>query len=83
MNGSSDELARFFHEVVLVIGGVFALHPVKDRAVRTLARGLERAYRRAELGRATTRQEAKARAITPHPAIARLLRLARPRRELP
>jgi len=67
-----DPLASLFREVVLVIGGVFAVRGTDDETIRRVAGGLERAYRRARglpVDRTTRTTPA------PHPAIAALLRL--------
>ncbi len=67
----SGALTALFREVVLVLGGVFAVRATDDETVRQVAAGLERAWRRAQ---------SKARPTSdgptvPHPAIAALLRL--------
>ena len=67
-----DELTELFKEVVLVLGGAFAVHPVRDELVRAITRGLEGVYQRA------ARRRARATAAVPHPMIARLLRMTRP-----
>lgn len=72
MNSKADEVASLFQEIVLVLGGVFAMHPVTDEAVQRIARGLERAYRRPR--QSDERPDSPAR---PHPALRRLLQLAR------
>ena len=64
-----DGLTELFKEVVLVLGGAFAVHPVRDEVVRAIARGLEGVYRRA------ARRQARAAAAAPHPAITRLLHI--------
>ena len=67
-----DDQARLFREVVLVLGGVFAVQGTDDETVRRVAAGLERVYRRARQNqRSTTANQA----LAPHPAIAALLRL--------
>lgn len=66
-----DPLASLFREVVLVLGGVFAVRGTDDETVRRVARGLERAWRRAR-GIPT---EPAPGTLAPHPAIAELLRL--------
>ena len=66
-----EDQARLFREVVLVLGGVFAVQGTDDETIHRVAAGLERVYRRARQNqRATTSQ-----ALAPHPAIAGLLRL--------
>ena len=72
-----DDLPELFREIVLILGGAFAAHPVRDELVRAIARGLESAYRRAALRRA------RAAAAVPHPAISRLLRITPPGRRTP
>lgn len=69
MNASNDDrLAQFFQEVLLVLGGVFALQPTNDATVWQVTRGLEHAYRRARRQTATPNRRTAA-----HPAISRLL----------
>lgn len=64
-------LTALFREVVLVLGGVFAVRGTDDETVRQVAAGLEWAWRRA---RSKTRSNTDGRPA-PHPAIAALLRL--------
>ncbi len=73
----TNELSELFREVVLVLGGVFAVRGTDDETICQVARGLERAYRRAIRKRSTTGAAAAAAApgAVPHPAIAGLLRL--------
>ncbi len=42
-----DDQARLFREVVLVLGGVFAVQGTDDETIRRVATGLECVYRRA------------------------------------
>ncbi len=63
-----DDQAQLFHEVVLVLGGVFAVQGTDDETIRRVASGLQRVYRRA-------RHKQRAATLTPHPAIAALLHL--------
>ena len=67
-----DALASLFREVVLVLGGVFAVRGTDDETVRRVARGLDRAYRRA---RGIPAEPGPTPNLAPHPAIATLLRL--------
>ncbi len=67
-----DPLASLFRDVVLVLGGVFAVRGTDDETVRRVARGLDRAWRRA---RGVPSDSAAPTTLTPHPAIAELLRL--------
>ena len=67
-----DPLASLFREVVLVLGGVFAVRGTDDETVRRVARGLGRAWRRA---RGVSADPAAPTTLAPHPAIAELLRL--------
>jgi len=67
-----DPLAVLFRDVVLVIGGVFAVQGTDDETVERVARGLERAYHRARGPGQPTPSPPK---LVPHPAIAALLRL--------
>jgi hypothetical protein len=71
-NRDPDALARLFRDVVLVLGGVFAVEGTDDRTIRRVAAGLERVYERA---RRETAPNPKRPALSPHPAIAGLLRL--------
>lgn len=66
-----DPLASLFRDVVLVLGGVFAVRGTDDETIRRVATGLESAYRRARRDQA----QARRRALVPHPAIEALLRL--------
>ncbi|PID38739.1 MAG: hypothetical protein CSB49_04035 [Proteobacteria bacterium] len=67
-----DDQARLFREVVLVLGGVFAVQKTDDETIRRVAAGLERVYRRA---RQNQRSTTSSQALAPHPAIAGLLRI--------
>ncbi len=67
-----DPLASLFRDVVLVLGGVFAVRGTDDETIRRIARGLERAYHRA---RGADAERASTTTLAPHPAIAALLRL--------
>ncbi|TNF24089.1 MAG: hypothetical protein EP329_25885 [Deltaproteobacteria bacterium] len=68
---SRDPLASMFREVVLVLGGVFAVQGTDDETIRRVAAGLERAYRRARGVPLAT-----AAGVQRHPAIVSLLDLA-------
>ena len=67
----SGAMTALFREVVLVLGGVFAVRGTDDETVRQAAAGLERAWRRAR-GKARPSTDGH---TVPHPAIAALLRL--------
>ena len=67
-----DPLASLFRDVVLVLGGVFAVRGTDDETVRRVARGLDRAYRRA---RGIPAEPAPTPNLAPHPEISALLRL--------
>ena len=67
-----DNQARLFREVVLVLGGVFAVQGTDDETIRRVATGLERVYRRA---RQNSESTTASQSLAPHPAIAALLRL--------
>lgn len=71
MDSDQDKMTAFFREVVLVLGGVFAVQGVDDETVQRAADGLERAWRRA---RGKTRQGADGHTV-PNPALSALLRL--------
>lgn len=66
-----DQIASLFREIVLVLGGVFAVKRTDDETVRRVAHGLYRAWRRAR----GIPGELTPQTITPHPVIADLLRL--------
>ena len=66
-----DPLAQLFREVVLVLGGVFAVQGTDDETIRNVAAGLESVWRRSR----TRRTRSHAARLAPHPAIAALLRL--------
>ena len=68
-----EPLAALFRDVVLVLGGVFAIQGTDDETVKRVAAGLERVYRRAR--HSTPTREASPPRLDPHPAIADLLRL--------
>ncbi len=68
-----DALRQLFRETVLVLGGVFAVRGTDDETIRRVSTGLERVYERARRTPGAARGNAMLR---PHPAIARLLRLA-------
>jgi len=69
---TQDDVTRLFREVVLVLGGVFAVEGTDDRTVRRVATGLERVYQRARHQPQVPKPNAP---LAPHPAIAALLRL--------
>ena len=69
---AEDEVARLFREVVLVLGGVFAVQGTDDETIRRVAVGLEGAYRRA---RSRDPQATRHARRAPHPAIVALLSL--------
>ena len=66
-----DPLTALFRDVVLVIGGVFAVQGTDDETVRRVARGLDRAWRRAR----GLDEPAPPTKLARHPAIVALLRL--------
>ena len=72
---TQDDVARLFRDVVLVLGGVFAVEGTDDRTIRRVATGLERVYQRA---RCKGREPRPRAAMAPHPAIAALLQLTEP-----
>ena len=76
-----EPAAELFRDVVLVLGGVFAVRGTDDETVEQVAQGLERAYRRARLRRRSSRRQHHA--LAPHPSIAALLRLSRRRASQP
>lgn len=64
------EVKQVLQEVVLVLGGVFAVHVTDDAAMRQVADGIENVYERAM----TRRRRARLSARRPHPAFEQLLR---------
>jgi hypothetical protein len=72
----AEELDRFFREVVLCLGGIFAVREAEDDLVWQVTKSLERLY---ESARARLRDEPDGgadlphRRPQPHPAIAELL----------
>jgi hypothetical protein len=68
-----DAMSALFRKIVLVLGGVFAIDGTPDATIARAAAGLERAWLRAL--RTTEATAAPPRRLTPHPDIARLLRL--------
>ncbi len=77
MTRPTDELSELFRDVVLVLGGVFAVRKTDDETVCQIARGLDCAYRRARGKRSgrTAPLPHRAPDLAPHPAIEGLLRL--------
>jgi len=69
-----DPVAELFREVVLVLGGAFAVRGTDDETICQVARGLERVYRRAR-EKTTPAAAGGGPARVPHPAITALLRL--------
>lgn len=67
-------MAQLFREIVLVLGGVFAVHGTDTEMVEQVARGLESVYRRAS--HAHQEKSTPRCRLSPHPAIAKLLHLA-------
>ncbi len=75
-NPLPDELAQLFRDVVLVLGGVFAVRRTDDETIWQVARGLERVYRRAcARGASAAGAPAASGSASPHPAILGLLHL--------
>ena len=74
---TATELDRMFREVVLVLGGVFAVRRTDNETICQIARGLERIYRRSRRKKTAGRKPTSApppKALA-HPAIAGLLQL--------
>lgn len=71
----NEPVSQLFREVVLVLGGVFAVRGTDDETICQIARGLERAYRRARRASAPDSHATAKPSLSPHPAIAGLLRL--------
>ena len=70
------ELDRFFREVVLCLGGIFAVRDCEDDLVRQVTRSLGHVYRRNRqrlIGRHPGRGEPIRRPLAPHPAVEELL----------
>ena len=75
-----DDLPRLFRDVVLVLGGVFAVEGTDDRTIRRVAAGLRRVYERMRPAAAPNR---KPPTFAPHPEMARLLCLTESRADEP
>lgn len=70
------EIDRFFREVVLCLGGIFAVRDCQDDLVRQVTRSLGHVYRRNRqrlLSRESGNGETARRPIEPHPAVEELL----------
>ena len=75
-NSQPERLDQLFRDVVLVLGGVFAVRGTDDETIRQVARGLERVFRRTRARNTDpARAPAPPRYATPHPAILDLLHL--------
>lgn len=74
---TAREIDRFFQDVVLCLGGIFATRELDDDVVWKVTKSLERIYRRHRervLERdASVAGEPPARRIEPHPAVQDLL----------
>ena len=68
-----DDVDALFQEVVLVLGGVFAVLQTDDETIWRVARGLTCVYGRIHQRRA--KAAGRDAALSPHPAIAMLLSL--------
>ena len=70
------ELDRFFREVVLCLGGIFAVRDCQDDLVRQVTRSLGHVYRRNRqrlIRRQPDHRESVRRPLAPHPAVEELL----------
>jgi hypothetical protein len=74
VRGGHGEIDDLFHDVVLVLGGVFASRGTDSETIWRISRGLERVYLRAR-NRACGTASSRVTALTPHPALMRLFRL--------
>lgn len=74
---ADDPVSDLFRDIVLVLGGAFAARGTDDETILQVARGLERAWRRACVKRSPTANGGPA--PIPHPAITALLRLTEER----
>jgi hypothetical protein len=71
------ETDRFFREIVLCLGGIFAVHEVDDALVWQVTKSLDRIYQRTR-ARLLEREgavegDAPQRRVNPHPAVEDLL----------
>lgn len=69
----APEQDRFFREIVLCLGGIFAVHGCDDVLVRQVARSLEQLYERARARRVQPPHAPRRAPPSPHPAIEALL----------
>ena len=71
------ETDRFFREIVLCLGGIFAIHEVDDALVWRVTKSLEHLYHRSRerLGQRPGKpaRDPFSRRLTPHPAVEDLL----------
>jgi hypothetical protein len=67
---------NLFREVVLVLGGAFAIRGTDSETIWRVARGLERVYRRARK-RVDDAPAPRRDPFQPHPGLVRLLQLTR------
>ena len=72
---TNNPLAMVFRDIVLVLGGVFAVRGTDDETIRRVARGLEKIYRRTFTADNPIKDMEDKPMLTPHPELAQLLRL--------
>jgi hypothetical protein len=72
-----DENDRFFREIVLCLGGIFAAHDCDDILIRQVTKSLGHIYDRSRARRASHGSQAEgdapSRRPVPHPAVEELL----------
>lgn len=73
----AEETDRFFREIVLCLGGIFAVHEVDDAIIWQVTKSLDRIYQRTRarvLERdGTSENDVPQRRVNPHPAVEDLL----------
>jgi hypothetical protein len=74
---AAAEIDRFFREIVLCLGGIFAVHEVDDAIVWQVTKSLDRIYQRTRarlLERdSSSDSDVPQRRANPHPAVEDLL----------
>ena len=73
---AAAETDRFFREIVLCLGGIFAARDVDDAFIWQVTKSLDRIYQRAQariLERESAADELPPRRVEPHPAVEDLL----------
>lgn len=75
--GTAAETDRFFREIVLCLGGIFAVQEVDDALIWQVTKSLDRIYQRTRARllerEGSSDQDVPRRRVEPHPAIEDLL----------